>query len=55
MYHGPALLLGYEYVSYGGFFLRVELGASSLIDPVRWDPGRRFNPAATLLGLGFKL
>lgn len=55
VFHGPALQVGYEYMTYSGFFLRVELGVSYIVDPVRWASVNRFNPAGTFIGLGFKL
>jgi hypothetical protein len=54
VFHGPALQLGYEYMTYGGFFLRVELGASFLVDPGDADLDSNLIRAGTL-GLGFKL
>ena len=51
---GPALSVGYEYMSFAGFCLRTGIGAGYLLGHSLIPDEQRLVPTLTLIGLGYK-
>jgi hypothetical protein len=52
---GPSVSVGYEYMTYGGFFVRLDVGAGYVINVPILSPQGRLVFTFTLFGVGWKL